>query len=233
MRRVVWDWNGTLFDDLDVVLEAVNLGLEPLGLGPIDLDDYRTHYTRPVKVFYDRLAGRDVTDHEWHAIDRRFHDGYRELMRQARPTRDAEAALEAVRAARVPQSLLSMFPHPDLIPLVSHLGLAHYFERIDGLRGAPGDSKAAYLEQHLESLIGDAPPGEVLVIGDTPDDAVAAGHVGARCVLYDNGSHHREELESVGVLVVDSLVAAVEPWLASAGRNPKIDYPPSTVTDSM
>jgi phosphoglycolate phosphatase-like HAD superfamily hydrolase len=213
MRRVVWDWNGTLFDDLHVILDAVNLGLEPLGLGPIDLDDYRTHYTRPVKLFYDRLAGRDMTEVEWHAIDRRFHDGYRELMRQARPTHDAIPALDLVRTAGIPQSLLSMFPHPDLVPLVSHLGLAGYFDRIDGLRGAPGDTKAAYLEQHLSALIGDTAPVDVLVIGDTPDDAVAAGHVGAGCVLYNNGSHHREELESVGVPVVDSLVAAVQPWI--------------------
>jgi len=213
MHRVVWDWNGTLFDDLHVIIEAVNLGLEPLGLGPIDLDDYRTHYTRPVKVFYDRLAGRDMTEDEWHAIDSRFHDGYRELMRRARPTRDAVPALDAVRSAGIPQSLLSMFPHPDLVPLVSRLGLAHYFDRIDGLRGPPGDTKAGYLERHLAELIGDADPSDVLVIGDTPDDAVAAAQVGARCVLYDNGSHHRAGLEVAGVPIVDSLLAAVEPLL--------------------
>lgn len=210
VRRVVWDWNGTLFDDLHVVLEAVNQGIEMLGIGPITLDDYRSHYTRPVKVFYDRLAGREITDEEWRALDRRFHDGYRDLMRNARPVSDAVPALEAIRSAGIPQSLLSMFPHPDLIPLVSHLGLAHYFQRIDGLRGEPGDAKAAYLEAHLRGLIGDLHPGEALVVGDTPDDAVAARHVGARCVLYHNGAHHRAELEAVGVPVVDSLMEAVQ-----------------------
>jgi phosphoglycolate phosphatase-like HAD superfamily hydrolase len=32
IRHVVWDWNGTLFDDFHVVVEAVNAGIEPLGL---------------------------------------------------------------------------------------------------------------------------------------------------------------------------------------------------------
>lgn len=209
MRRVVWDWNGTLFDDLELVLEAVNRGVEMLGIGAITLDDYRTHYTRPVKMFYDRIAGREVSESEWREIDHRFHDGYRELLARARPTRGAVPALDAVRAAGVPQSLLSMFPHPDLIPLVSKLGLATYFDRIDGLRGPPGDTKRAYLEAHLRNLIGDTDPADVLVIGDTPDDAVAASHVGARCVLYHNGAHHRQELEAIGVPVVDSLLAAV------------------------
>lgn len=209
MRRVVWDWNGTLFDDLHVVLDAVNQTVRVLGLEMVTLNDYRDHYTRPVKLFYDHLAGRHLCEEEWRELDRRFHDGYRELMRHAGPTADAIPALEAVRAAGVPQSLLSMFPHPDLIPLVSRLGLAAYFERIDGLRGPPGDTKAGYLEAHLRELIGNADPVDVLVVGDTPDDAIAAEHVGAQCVLYHNGAHHREALESVGVPVVDTLVDAV------------------------
>ena len=59
--HIVWDWNGTLFDDLDVVVRSVNHGLEGFGAIPIDLDGYRSHYTRPVKLFYDRLIGREIT----------------------------------------------------------------------------------------------------------------------------------------------------------------------------
>lgn len=209
IEHVVWDWNGTLFDDLHVVVEAVSAGLVSVGAGPITLDDYRTHYTRPVKVFYDRLLGRQVTDEEWQELDRRFHEGYRDLLDGARLTADAHDALELVASRGLTQSLLSMFPHDDLVPLVGRLGIAGYFDRIDGLRGVPGDRKAAYLEAHLRELIAGQDPARVLVVGDTPDDAVAADHVGARCVLYDGGSHHRSELEEAGVPVVDSLVAAV------------------------
>ncbi len=210
MRRIVWDWNGTLFDDLHIVVAAVNAGLAAYGLAPITLDDYRAHYTRPVKVFYDRLFGRPVSGEEWRDLDRRFHDGYRDLLEHAGLTADARHALDAVRAAGVPQSLLSMFPHDELVPLVGRLGIGGYFDRIDGLRGSPGDAKAAYLEQHLRDIVGRTDPAEVLVIGDTPDDAEAARHVGAACVLYDNGAHHRVDLETAGVPVVDSLTEAVE-----------------------
>lgn len=209
VHRVVWDWNGTLFDDLEIVLEAVNLGVSGFGLPPITLDDYRNHYTRPVKVFYDRLFGRSVSESEWRELDRRFRDGYRELMSHARLTTDARAALDRVAGTTAGQSLLSMFPHDELVPLVETLGIDGYFDRIDGLRGEPGDTKAAYLESHLRSLISGEDPAGVLVIGDTPDDAVAAEHVGAQVVLYDNGAHHRTDLEAVGVAVFDSLVDAV------------------------
>jgi phosphoglycolate phosphatase-like HAD superfamily hydrolase len=209
MRHVVWDWNGTLFDDLHVVLEAVNRGLEPLTDRRATLDDYRNHYTRPVKRFYDSLLGRELDPDEWEELDRRFHDGYRELLHHARLTADAHHALEAVVAVGATQSLLSMFPHDELVPLVERMGITHYFDRIDGLEGPPGDAKADYLERHLRRLIQGVDPTSVLVIGDTPDDAVAAAHVGARCVLVDNGSHHRHALEETGAKVVQSLSEAI------------------------
>ncbi len=209
MRHVVWDWNGTLFDDLHIVLEAVNRGLEPLTDRRATLDDYRIHYTRPVKRFYDAFLGRDLENDEWEELDRRFHDGYRELLHHARLTADAHEALDAVAAAGTTQSLLSMFPHGELIPLVEQMGITHYFDRIDGLQGPPGDVKARYLEAHLRALILGEDPASVLVVGDTPDDAVAAAHVGARCVLVHNGSHHRGALESTGVRVVSTLTEAI------------------------
>jgi phosphoglycolate phosphatase-like HAD superfamily hydrolase len=52
-------------------------------------------------------------------------------------------------------------------------------------------------------------PSTVLLIGDATDDAVAAAHVGAAAVLIDNGSHHRDELESMGVPVAEDLIAAL------------------------
>ncbi len=209
VQRVVWDWNGTLFDDLHVVVEAVNRGIAPWGVAPITLEDYRDHYTRPVRDFYSRIFGRTVSEAEWTDLDRRFHAGYTELLDRAVLNGDALAALERVASAGVPQSLLSMFPHEELLPIVERMGIAGYFDRIDGLRGPTGGMKAAYLEAHLLELIGDLDPAEVLVVGDTPDDAMAAAHVGAGCVLFDNGSHHREELEATGAPVVTSLREAV------------------------
>ena len=173
--HIVWDWNGTLFDDLDVVVQSVNHGLEGFGAMPIDLDGYRSHYTRPVKLFYDRLIGRVISADEWIAVDRVFHDAYRAALDQARLTADAAEALTTVASGGHTQSLLSMFPHRDLIPLVERLGISEFFDRIDGLsEGSPGDLKAGYLERHLRNLIAGEDPGSVVVIGDTPDDAIAA-----------------------------------------------------------
>ena len=217
MRHVVWDWNGTLFDDQHLVLEGLNAVLADAGLPPTDLATYQRLYTRPVRRFYERVFGRPIRDAEWERFDDVYHRTYRDGLARARLARDAEAALQALERAGRSQSLLSMWRHRELVPLVERLGIRERFVRVDGLRvdadGRPaGGRKAPHLEAHLERLVHDAgdDPSRVLVVGDALDDADAARHVGAPCVLYDGGSHPRGELEQAGVPVADSLTEALE-----------------------
>jgi phosphoglycolate phosphatase-like HAD superfamily hydrolase len=120
---------------------------------------------------------------------------------------DAEAALAAAEAAGLTQSLLSMWRHQELAALVERLGIGRFFLRVDGLRVPGGEGKADHLVAHLDALEVEA--SAVLLVGDTLDDLAAARAVGARCVLYDGGAHHRHALEATGVPVVDTLTEAV------------------------
>jgi len=64
------------------------------------------------------------------------------------------------------------------------------------------------MQEHVEAL--ELVPERVVVIGDTPDDAAAARHVGAQAILYDGGSHHLPHLQGTGVPIAHSLLEAVE-----------------------
>ena len=211
MRHVIWDWNGTLFDDLHIVVEAVNASLAELGADPIDADGYRDHYTRPVHLFYERLLGRVLDQSEWLQIDKTFHDSYREALPRADLALDATDALEMVGARGWRQSILSMWYHDELVPFVAGRGLDRFMDRVDGNRGEAGETKRIHLERHLDALaIQDRGADFFVMVGDSLDDAVAARHAGIACVLYDSGAHHRSELDSAGVPVVESLRAALD-----------------------
>ena len=211
MRHIIWDWNGTLFDDLHIIVESVNASLAELAAPPISADGYRTHYTRPVRIFYDRLLGRPVGDEEWLGIDKTFHDFYRLSLPRADLALDAIDALELVGRRGWTQSILSMWYHDELVPFVTGRGLDHYMVQVDGNRGDAGETKHIHLERHLEVLGIDQVGSEgFLMVGDSLDDAQAADHAGIPCVLYDSGAHHRTELEAAGVPVVDSLLAALD-----------------------
>ncbi|MFD5951280.1 HAD family hydrolase [Streptomyces collinus] len=207
--HIVWDWNGTLFHDIDAIIGATNAAFAELGLEPLTLEKYRELYCVPVPKFYERLMGRLPTEAEWEAMDDIFHRYYAEHRTACGLTAGAVELLSGWRSSGRSQSILSMYVHEELVPLVRGFGIEPHFIRVDGRTGPSGGSKAEHMVRHLASLSGVAPERTV-VIGDAADDAVAALHVGARAVLYTGGSHSRVSLEAVGVPVVDTLEEAVE-----------------------
>jgi phosphoglycolate phosphatase-like HAD superfamily hydrolase len=78
--HLVWDWNGTLFDDVAVVVAATSESFQAAGLPPVTLADYHLHYTRPIPDFYQRVLGRSLSEAEWRALDDGFHRAYRRLL---------------------------------------------------------------------------------------------------------------------------------------------------------
>ncbi len=210
MRHIIWDWNGTLFDDLHIVVECVNASLAQMGAPPIDADGYRDHYTRPVHLFYERLLDRELTAAEWMQIDTTFHDAYRMALPRADLAPDALTAVETVADRGWTQSILSMWWHEELVPFVEGRGLSRFMRRVDGNHHDAGETKQIHLERHLAELgIAELGAAAFLVVGDALDDARAAMAAGVPCALYDSGSHHRAELEAAGVPVVESLRAAL------------------------
>ncbi|MFE2885459.1 HAD family hydrolase [Streptomyces sp. NPDC059272] len=206
--HIVWDWNGTLFHDNDAIIGATNAAFAELGLTPLTMEEYRTLYCVPVPKFYERLLGRLPTDAEWEVMDGTFHRYYTEHRVVCGLTEGAADLLAGWRTAGRSQSILSMYGHDELVPLVREFGIEPHFIRVDGRTGPSGGSKAEHMVRHLGALSG-VDPARTVVIGDAADDAVAALHVGALAVLYTGGSHSRASLEVVGVPVVDSLAEAV------------------------
>jgi phosphoglycolate phosphatase-like HAD superfamily hydrolase len=207
VRHVVWDWNGTLFADLDAIVGATNAGLAGSGLDAIDRDRFRRDFGRPVRDFNERLLGRSLTDEQWRTLDDAFHDHYRRQVPHCELADGAAAALELVARAGVSQSLLSMWRHDELLELLARLGLAEGFARIDGDQRFDGGPKSDRLRDHLSVQRLD--PGDVVLIGDTLDDAAAARSAGAQCLLVaEHSSHHFPALEAAAATVPTVLDAA-------------------------
>ncbi|MEZ3182843.1 HAD hydrolase-like protein [Streptomyces pimonensis] len=206
--HIVWDWNGTLFHDVDAVIGATNAAFAELGLEPLTLERYRELYCVPVPKFYERLMGRLPSPAEWELMDATFHRHYTEHHVRCGLAEGAAELLAGWGSAGRSQSILSLYGHEDLVPLVRDFGIETHFVRVDGRTGPSGGGKAEHMVRHLRALAG-VDPARTVVIGDAADDALAALHVGARAVLYTGGSHCRASLEAVGVPVVDTLREAV------------------------
>ncbi|GAA1887574.1 HAD family hydrolase [Asanoa iriomotensis] len=210
--HLVWDWNGTLLNDFDLVLSATNHALGTIGGPAVTADHHRRHFVRPVADYYAMVLGRAVDADEFDQLDAIFHDAYRAGLTTCAL---ADDAVNAMRSWDGSQSLLSMWFHEDLVPAVTAFGLDGRFNRVDGVQVALGGDrafKAGHLARHLSALEVDS--GSVVLIGDSLDDADAARSVGAAAVLYTGGFTDEERLRASGHPVASSLSEAVR--LASA-----------------
>jgi len=213
VTHVIWDWNGTLFDDHRVVVDAVNASLDHFGVPRIDSATYRREFVRPLQSFYSRLFGRTVDDQTMQEIDDVFQAAYAQGFGEATLTTDALAAIGALVEAGVSQSIASMLWHDLLVSTVTRFGLAERMLALDGHRGAVGETKEQHLIGHvdrLERMYPGLSRSGMVVIGDITDDATAARAAGVACVLYDGGSQEREALAAEGFPVAATLVEAVQ-----------------------
>lgn len=212
MGHVIWDWNGTLFDDLPIVVEAVNACLLSRGEPPIDNVTYRVRFVRPLNLFYEGLLGHPVDDAMLAALDDIFQDAYWDGFESADLRTDARAAVMRVAGRGATQSVASMLWHDMLVPTVKGFGLDEYMLALDGNRGTAGETKQEHMVGHVDRLRRMYPGlqhSSMTVIGDITDDARAARAAGVQCVLFDGGSQTRRALEAEGFPVAESLVEAV------------------------
>ncbi len=204
--HLVWDWNGTLLDDLNLVVSATNSAFAAIGAPEVSADEHRRQFRRPISEYYAEVLERAVDQAEFERLDEIFHQAYRVGLTSCALAADATAAITSWRGT---QSLLSMWFHAELVPAVETYGLVGIFARVDGLRQAVGGGfKSGHLATHLAEL--DIPGERVVLIGDSIDDADAAASVGGRCVLYTGGFTDPVRLRSSGHPVADTLLDAVE-----------------------
>lgn len=206
--HLVWDWNGTLLDDLPLVVAATNASLASVGGPSVTTEEHRRDFHRPVASYYAQVLGRELADGEFRKLDEAFHVAYADLVDEC-PL--SPGAVEALASWAGTQSLLSMWFHDELVPCVARYGLAGYFARVDGQVLAPdgvgGGPKAPHLVRHLAAL--GLRGQECVLVGDSVDDAEAAVAAGARVVLYSGGFTHHDRLVATGHPVATTLADAV------------------------
>ena len=76
-RHVVWDWNGTLLDDLSLVVACTNAVFASIGGRAVTADEHRVRFRRPVADYYAEILGQAVDEEAYGRLDRIFHEAYR------------------------------------------------------------------------------------------------------------------------------------------------------------
>jgi phosphoglycolate phosphatase len=203
-RHLIWDWNGTLLDDLDLNIAVMNILLDRRRLPLLDRARYHALFDFPVRTYYGRL-GFDPAIDSFERLSVEFISGYDARRLESPLHRDTRGILAAARAAGLGQSILSAYRHETLLEIVAHFGLAPLFDHITGLDNIHAHSKVALGHELVRRL--DVPPGEILLVGDTLHDLEVARELGVNCALVAAGHHPAERLRAGNAPVYPDLAA--------------------------
>ena len=211
--HVIWDWNGTLFDDAQACVNTLNILLRERGLAGIGMEDYRERFGFPVRDFY-RTLGFDLPAEDWETLARRFHTLYLADGTAVVPPA-ARAALAWMKKAQIRQSVLSACEQTILTRLLLQHRLSGTFDHVQGTDNLDGRSKIE-VGRRLVAVLG-LPTDRLLLIGDTLHDAEVAEALGCRCLLIADGHQTRHRLTRSGCPVLDSLRTLPDWWKTQGG----------------
>ena len=201
-KHIIWDWNGTIINDLDLCVELINELLAARGFKTLTFESYREVFTIPVKNYYEKL-GFDFSKESFEVIGKEWMDEYERRKFECGLYEGISDVLEKINQFGIGQSILSAYSQHTLDEMVEHYGLTNYFTHIVGLDNIYAASKL-HLGKDLMKRLGNG-KGETLLIGDTEHDYEVATEIGADCVLIANGHQSREKLEKLGAVVLPNL----------------------------
>ena len=203
-QHILWDWNGTLLDDLCLCVEVMNRLLKKRRLPLLTPERYRDVFNFPIRDYYEAL-GFDFAEESFEALSIEFMDQYEALKTTCSLAPCGRELLERFQRAGIAQSILSAYPYDGLVHIVQHYRLMHFFDELLGLADIYAKSKR---ELGLSWMsIQSYAPSDVLMIGDTAHDFEVAEALGIDCILVANGHYSRQRLQQCPVPVLDSLEA--------------------------
>ena len=206
IRHVIWDWNGTLVDDVHLCVTVINQILERRSLPQMSVEDYRNTFDFPVVDYYRRI-GFSFEQESFETLSAEFIDGYIKERRNLHMHIGAKEALEYFRKRGLPQCMLSATQLSALKQTLDEHRIGHYFKTVLGLDHHYADGKVHLGLQWLKD--NHIPKDKVLFIGDTLHDLEVADEMGIRCLLVSAGHHAHDRLRTSQAKVVNNLNEAI------------------------
>jgi len=200
--HIIWDWNGTLLDDLNLCLDIINSLLNKYHLPPITSDKYLALFGFPVEDYY-RKIGFNFENLSFEVISTEFITAYEKGRPNCQLMSGALETLETLSDIGYSQSILSASKKVFLAKAVQDYGIHDYFLAIKGLDNHHAAGKLDLAQEFIKAQ--NLNPNTTLLIGDTLHDAEIADKLGVDCWLIPNGHHSRQRLESAEVPIMESL----------------------------
>lgn len=184
IRNLLFDWSGTLADDLGPVWRATNLIFEEYGRDPLSLEDFRRHFRLPFSGFYAEFLPA-ATEEGLEALYERFFAG---LNDEVTLLPGAREILDYGRERGLRLFLLSTIKASHFERQAARLGVADAFE-IAYVQINDKREKIRHLLAEHQLL-----PSETAFVGDMVHDIETAHYGGVLSIAVLTGFDSWEKL---------------------------------------
>lgn len=184
IRNIIFDWSGTLVDDLPAVLQASNFVLAQAGKAAMSLEQFRAEFTLPFTKFYDR----HIPETPLAQVEEWFHAEFRRSQTAVVELPQAREFLAFCRAHKIRSFLLSSIHTEHFLVQCQVLGLDAFLEKpYTGVWDKREKIHEILREHGLK-------PDETLFIGDMEHDIHTAKHGGIHSCAVLTGYNTLEQL---------------------------------------
>lgn len=202
----IWDFNGTILDDVELGIYALNVLLKESGIEKtVTKEEYIKLFGFPIIDYY-REVGFDFEKTPYSRLAEDWIKIYLENLDKAKLFFDVVTTLEFFKARGIKQSVLSASEKDILNMQIDMLDIRAHFEEIMGIDNIYGDSKLSLARDWRKRH----PNERVIFIGDTLHDIETAEALLADCYIVSAGHQSRERFEGRGVKVFSSLTELCE-----------------------
>ncbi len=208
---IIWDFNGTLVDDVDLALHSINVMLARRGLAAVTRDVYRSAFGFPLAAYYGKL-GVDLSRETMQGLADEFREAYLPGLPSCSLQDGVFELLDLAARSGARQFVLSALEETELQQAVRHLGIADCFTAIYGLHHRLGDSKLPRGRELFESY--ELSPERTLFIGDMDHDAEVAEELGVDVTLVAQGHQGVGRLRGRGRRVLESFADLLDEFRA-------------------
>lgn len=182
--HVLWDWNGTLLDDIDLCVEVIGELLTRYDLPLIDREIYRARFGFPVRAYYERI-GFDFSRTPFETVAAEFVAAYNARVERCSLFPDAKDLIQSLSREGRTQAILSAAHEVELMRLTGKHGLKEWLAHVYGLPDHYAAGKIARGKELITAL--GANPKDCVLVGDTIHDAEVAEALGIDVILLGDG----------------------------------------------
>lgn len=189
-KFIVWDWNGTLFDDVAACLHCANLILAHTGRPAIDENFYREAYDIPIDRFYLNLGfNEDELRINKSKMQNIFHDHYEDHAIKSGLRDGAKEILARAKQTGVCNYVLSNHLRPSIEQNLDRLNIAAFIDSVMAFETRETQfyqPKGVRFATHMREV--GLVPTLGMIIGDTPEEVHIGKELGLTTVALTGGN---------------------------------------------